>query len=386
MKATKRVLSAAIAAVLTLSLFIPVAAYRDFPRGELPDWVDISEHRRTYAIVSGVVMGLRETSFAMLYDGELVYESYRRGFDAYTMHPMNSSTKSFMATVIGVVIQDGYLDNCLQQKVYTFFPDATIAEGQESKREMTLEHILTMRAGMPWLAQRGSLDFMLCEEDSGLAAFETPQRIPPGIRWSYCGGPSMQVLVAIIERTTGRDFYEYVQERIFQPLGMTSAEWRIFTADGRPTGAMGLYMTTRDMLRLGYLYLHDGVVNGRRMLPAGWVDQTWDGEQFAVPFGSGRILRYNLLWWRNTDSQSAGESFRAQGYAGMLVSVYRDSNLVAARTGGIGILGSGEAAWPLILDLETNRFLHLFPAPDWRFTPAWRAHRNRSNVYVSDES
>ena len=379
MKTTKRVLSIAIIFMLGLGLFSPATvAFEDFPRGELPDWVDLREHRRTYYIVSGAVLGLRETSFAMLYDDELVYESYRHGFDEYTMHPMNSFTKSFLNAVIGAAIQDGYIDSCLQQKVYNFFPDAYIAEGQESKREMTLEHILTMRSGLPWLTQRSSLDFMQCEVDSGLAAFETPQRIPPGIRWSYCGGPSMQILVAIIERSTGRDFYDYVHERIFGPLGMSSAEWRIFTADGRPTGAMGLYMTTRDMLRFGQLYLHDGVWEGRRILPEGWVDQTWDGETFAVPFGAPwGLLNYNLLWWGNTFSQSAGESFRAQGFAGMLVSVYRDSNLVVARTGGIGIIGSGEAAWPLILNPETNRHLYIIPRIDRRFLPSWRIYQNR---------
>jgi len=348
---TKRILSVALALLIALALFTPASA--EFSRREAPAWVDLDSLRRQHNIVGTIVLGRRETSFAVLQDGALVFEEYADGFDANSIHPMNSVTKSFAATMIGVAIQDGYID-CISQKVIDFFPDATIAEGQESKRDMTIEHLLTMRAGLPWIAQRGSLDFIHAE-DSGLTAFETPQRHPPGERFIYDGGAGMQILVAVIERASGRCYYEYIRERIFEPLGMTSAHWDIFTQDGRVTGAMGLYMNTHDMLRYGQLHLQDGVWDGERILPEGWTDRTWENEEFAA-FG---LLPFNLLWWGNSESDSAGVSSRAQGFAGQLISVYPETGLVVARTGGAGRVGDGAGAWPLILN--NGRFLYLFP-------------------------
>jgi CubicO group peptidase (beta-lactamase class C family) len=332
---------------------------------ELPDWVDLAGLRVKYNIVSAIVSGSSETSIVVYYTGagRVVYEEYRHGFTPEHMHPLNSATKSFLSTMIGMLIHDGYIEG-VDQKVIDFFPEAVdmIPAGQESKLDMTLRHILVMRAGLPWLAQHGSLDFMLCEEDSGLAAFLAPQIHPPGYTWIYCGGPAMQVLVAVIERATGRYFHELIQERIFDPMGMEHAEWRIFTADGRAMGASGLYMTARDMVRYGMIYLYDGVINGQRVLPEGWVEETlFNNEEYQVVFG---LLPYNNLWWGNNYSESAGRSARAQGFAGMLVSVYPDSGLVVARTGGRSrLLGDGTGAWPLILDLATGRFLYLFRLP-----------------------
>jgi len=352
MKATKHILSIALVVTLVLTLLVPAAA--QFPHSERPGWLLPNRVRLQHLPVNLAVLGLIETSFLLLYNGALVHEQYRNGFDEATLHPMNSTTKSFVATMIGAAIQDGYI-NCISQKVIDFFPDATIAEGQESKRDMTIAHLLTMRAGLPWIAQRDSLDFMLCEIDSGLAAFETPQRHPPGERFIYDGGAGIQILVAIVERASGHCYYAYIRTRIFEPLGMTSAHWRIFTQDGRVAGGMGLYMNVYDMLRYGQLYLQDGMWDGERILPEDWAAQTWDGNEFAI-FG---LLPYNLLWWGNFNFlyKRAGPSSRAQGFAGQLISVYPETNLVMVRT-GTGPLGNGAGGWPLILD--NGRFFYLF--------------------------
>ena len=350
MKATKRILSLALALLLALALSLSASAA--FPTGERPAWLSPTRVRLQHLPVNLAVLGFVETSLLLLYNGELVHEQYRRGYDATTLHPMNSAAKSFVATMIGVAIQDGYID-CISQHVIDFFPDATIAPGQESKRDMTIEHLLTMRGGLPWLVQRGSLDFMLCEVDSGLAAFETPQQSPPGHQWIYDGGAGIQILVAIVERASGRCYYEYIRERVFEPLGMTSAHWQIFTQDGRVAGGMGLYMNVYDMLRYGQLYLYDGVWEGQRILPEGWAAQTWDGREHAIFC----LLPYNLLWWGNFSYRRAGPSSRAQGFAGQLISVYPETGLVMART-GTGPVGNGAGGWPLIL--RDGSFLYVF--------------------------
>ncbi|MCL2195477.1 MAG: beta-lactamase family protein, partial [Oscillospiraceae bacterium] len=169
---------------------------------DLPEWVNLTELRGHYALVTGLFsFGTQETSMIVWYDGEIVYEEYRHGMTPDTLHPVNSISKSILGTVVGMLLHDGTFD-CIHQPVYTFFPEARLCINS-SKRDMTLHHLLNMRAGLPWLMQRGSLDFINCEQDSGLTAFLTPQRHAPGEVFAYDGGAAMQILVAVIERATG---------------------------------------------------------------------------------------------------------------------------------------------------------------------------------------
>jgi len=265
MNVTKRMLCIALVLVMGVALAIPTQAAPVIDN--MPDFVDLPALRRKHNIISGVLLGVQETSFVAWHDGEFVFEEYRPGFDVDSIHPLNSATKAFLAAMVGVAIQDGYLE-CITQPVHEFYPEATIEPGQEHKYDLTIEHVLMMRSGLPWLTQRGSLDFMHAE-NSGLAAFETRIRHAPGTRWTYCGGAGMQIVMDIIERASGRCYYEYIRESLFEPLGMESAQWRIFTQDGRPVAGMGLYMNARDMVRFGLLYLNDGMIDDRRVLPEG---------------------------------------------------------------------------------------------------------------------
>ncbi|MCL2446437.1 MAG: beta-lactamase family protein [Oscillospiraceae bacterium] len=326
----------------------------------LPDWVNLTEIRAKHNIVSTAVFGSSETSMLVYYAGAgaVVYEEYRRGFNAESVHSLNSATKSFLSTMVGMLIYDGYLDG-VHQLVYPFFPEADLPDDC-SKRSMTLHHLLTMRGGLPWIGQRPSLDFMLCEEDSGLAAFLTPQRHEPGARFVYDGGAGMQILLAVMERATGQYYHELLQARIFDPMGMTSAHQGIWTADGRAKGGAGLYMTTRDLMAFGLIYLYDGVIDGVRVLPEGWVEETLlNNDTYHALW----VLPYNLLFWGNNYVPGLGRSARAQGFAGQLVSIYPDSGLVVARTGGVGLIGDGTGAWPLIR--RNGSFLYLLPTWLW---------------------
>jgi len=321
---------------------------------DLPDWVNLTELRMGYNLTGVLVLGTQETSLAVWYDGDIVYEEYRHGFTPDSMHPMNSVTKSLLGVMAGMLLHDGTFDD-IHQLVYPFFPEAVLCINS-SKRTMTLHHLLTMRAGLPWLMQRGSLDFMRCEQDSGLAAFLTPQRAAPGAEFRYDGGAAMQILVAMIERATGRDYYELLQEMLLEPLGMHNTEQRLFTADGSAKGGAGIYMTTRDMLRFGVFMLEGGVIDGVQVLPEWWTTEALvNNTDYPALWG---LVPYNLLFWHGSTTRSAGPSARAQGFAGQFISIYYESGLVTARTGR-GIMGVGTDMWPLIR--RNGGFIYLIP-------------------------
>jgi CubicO group peptidase (beta-lactamase class C family) len=293
------------------------AADGDFAGGAKPWFIMPWWLKVQYALKSWPQMGFREDSMLILHEGRLVYEKYAKGQGADVPHAGFSVTKSVVSALTGIAVKDGLID--VRDKVRKYYPTANIA-GQDSKLDMTIEHLLTMRSGLP--------DTRDCFKapDAGLAAFETPQKKTPGgtFAFTYNSGAGPQCLVGILERATGQNLRAFAEERLFGPLGITGVTWET-TDYGSPTGGSGISMTSRDMLRLGQLYLGDGVWNGERILPAGWVKST------QPKFNT--ILSYGYLFWGNGWGPLMGGSYEARGYFGQFITVYPDKNIVIVRTG-----------------------------------------------------
>ena len=295
--------------------FSASAADGIYETGDKPWWIMPLWLKAQYFVKSAFQMGFREDSLLILHEGKLVYEEYGEGWDANDPHMAMSVTKSVLSALAGIAVQDGLID--VQDKVTKFYPEANIA-GQNGKLDMTIEHLLTMRSGLP--------DSQDCFKaaDAGLAGFETPQETAPGKRFKYNTGAGPQTLVGILERVTGKNLRQFADERLFGPLGITSVEWDT-TDCGSPIGGMGIYITPRDMLRLGQLYLNDGVWNGARILPEGWTA--------ASQPKTNTMLSYGYLFWGNGWEPFMGSSYEARGYFGQFITVYPDKNAVVVRTG-----------------------------------------------------
>jgi len=301
-----------------------------FETAKKPGWVHPLPMRAQYFYRSMVSGGFWTDSFLIMHEGKIVYESYKPGQNAEKPHAMNSVTKSVVSALVGIAIKDGYIGS-VQDKVMDYYPEAVIAPGQESKRNMTIEHLLTMTAGLPGDVMENCFT-CLDAEDAGLAAFETPQVSAPGEQFIYSSGASMQCLVGIVERATGKNLFAYAQEKLFGPLGMTSVAW-LAAADGSSTGGFGISMTSRDMLRFGYLYLNDGMWDGQRILPEGWVEQSKPKE--------AENKAYGYLFWGSKIDKKLGASYAARGMYGQVICVYPEKDLVVVRTGS-GFLGRRE--------------------------------------------
>ena len=304
----------------------------EFTAGRKPLWV------RTGLL--NITLGFREffsagrsDSLLILHKGKLVYERYSNGFDKETPHYMASVTKSVVSALVGVAVGDGIIGG-VEDKVIDYFPEAETLPGwQESKRDMTIEHLLTMTSGI--LADADEIwdgYFAEDQEDSALYAFLIPQTYAPGEKYQY-DSIAPCILLGIIERAGGVNILAYARERLFSPLGMDSVEWET-TADGLPTGGFGLDMTPRDMLRFGYLYLNYGrwedSVSGdtQQILPADWVAKT--------PPRSKAVQAYGYLFWNYRQAPFSG-AYEARGAGGQYIIIQPDRDLVIARTGSPGI-------------------------------------------------
>ena len=160
-----------------------------------------------------------------------------------------------------------------------------------------------------------------------VAAYAASQRLvhEPGRFWSYSSGTS-NVVAGIAGRAIGGgadDTLRYLQRELFDPLGMRTAKPR-FDAAGTFIGSSFVFATARDFARFGLLYLRDGIWEGERLLPAGWVDHA----RTPTPASRGE---YGAHWWLARDGSGR---FAANGYRGQYIAVDPARDLVLVRLGG----------------------------------------------------
>ena len=270
-------------------------------------------------------INLLNDSVLVLYKGKLVYENYAAGWDKDTTHMMASVSKSVLSALVGIAIGEGKIKG-VDQKVLDFYPEARKLPGwQESKADMTVEHLLTMTSGLP--DDRTATDYKWWEaDDTGLASFLAPQVTKPGEKFAYNTGTGCQTLACLVSRAVGKNLFAYAKEKLFGPLGMTSVTWDA-PADGRNYGGMGVHMTPRDMLRFGYLYLNNGRWEGKQIFPAWWAAQ-------SGPLGK-RPHAYGRLFW-NVDLLPFDSSYEAEGAMGQYICILPEYDAVVVRTGSAG--------------------------------------------------
>jgi len=272
--------------------------------------------------------GPKTDGLLVLHKGKIIYERYDEAWDENKPHYMFSVTKAVVSALVGVAIGEGKIKG-VDQKVTDFFPDAKIAPGQESKRDMTIEHLLTMNSGLPGDDDDFSGWPVWWEaKDTGRAAFELPQMDAPGKRHAYSSGPSMQVLACLVSRAVGKNLFAYAKEKLFGPLGMTSVTWDA-APDGRNYGGFGISMTLRDMARFGYLYLNYGRWEDKQLIPAEYVAQ-------SAPRAKG-IRAYGRLFW-NFSLLPFDSSYEANGTFHQFIGILPEYDTVIVRTGEMGWL------------------------------------------------
>ncbi len=288
------------------------------------------------AFAENVPGEVRQTkAVVVLQHGRVIAERYAPGYGTATRLHGWSDTKSVTSALIGILVREGRLR--LEQP-------APVQEWQgaaDPRRAITLEMLLRQTSGLGFEETGSGVDpnsqMLFGEPDMARYAATAPLEAAPGSRWAYASGNAL-LLSRIVRESAGgsvaavRDF---MRRELFQPLGMDSALME-FDAAGTPVGGSYCYATARDWARFGQLYLQDGVVNGRRILPPGWVGFSAEPTPLApVGYGAG--------WWTNRgDSRGATtrvswgmppDSFYASGYLGQYVIVVPSADLVIVRFG-----------------------------------------------------
>jgi CubicO group peptidase (beta-lactamase class C family) len=306
-------------------------------------------------------------SIIIVKDGFIVYEEYpSESFSAASLHAVASCTKSIISMLLGVALQEGYIDS-VEQRVMDFYPDRVIQNMDETKLEIRISHLLTMTSGLEWDQWsydyedlRNSATQMYTSDDPIQYVLDLPMAYAPGEKWVYSCG-SAHILADIIERKSGMSILEFANHHLFAPLDIEDVYWAQDSA-GNYKGGGGLYLRPLDLAKLGVLSLNGGAWEGIEIVPEGWIRSSCGSEVELGSYGTEwGAAGYGYFWWT---VPSLGLHYAAGTY-GQRVYVQPLHNLVVVFTASTDDVSTEdriltELILPSIVEAETSNSLWPF--------------------------
>jgi CubicO group peptidase (beta-lactamase class C family) len=268
----------------------------------------------------------RLRSLLVARDGRLVAERYFNGARADRRANMKSASKSVIAALVGIALHERRLTS-IRQTLPAFFPEHLGRDADPRKRAITVEDLLTMRAGLE-STSFGNYGSWVRSRNWVRDALRRPLVSEPGGAMIYSTGSS-HLLSAIITRATGTSTRAYANRRLGAPLGIAFPAWPR-DPQGIYFGGNDMYLTPREMLRFGQLYLDRGRAGARQVIPAAWVDSSFVPR--ARSGWSG--FEYGYGWWtrRAVTARGAHDVWFAWGYGGQFIFLVPSLRLVVVAT------------------------------------------------------
>jgi CubicO group peptidase (beta-lactamase class C family) len=324
----------------------PMGPNQPWPVGELvlmeklPPEVDVSRLRKAIDAAFSEPdpdRPRRTRAIVVVYKDRIIAERYVEGFSHETSLIGWSMTKSVINALTGILVREGKL---------AIHDQALLPEWRkpgDPRSDISLDQLLRMTSGLEFVEDYENplkdVVFMLFGTgDMGAYAANKPLEAKPDKRWHYSSG-NTNIIARIIRNAIGgtdADYFAFPRRALFDRIGMHSA---IIEPDARGTivGSSFMYATARDWARFGLLYLQDGVWEGERILPEGWVDYS------VTPTSQSPEGQYGVHFWLQVPSAfKSGASpplslppdmYTAAGHEGQFVTVIPSRRLVVVRLG-----------------------------------------------------
>lgn len=272
----------------------------------------------------------------VVFDGEVVAERYAPGFGPDRPLIIWSMTKSLTSALVGILVAEKELDP---------YAPAPVPEWEtpgDPRSGITLDQLLRMSSGLQFqeVYEPGLIDVVIMlfgEPDAAHYAASRPLEVEPDTRWQYSSGTTN--IIARLVRASFPTLAEYVafpRRRLFDPLGMSHTVMEL-DESGTFVGSSFAYSTPRDLARFGLLYLQDGVFEGERLLPPGWV------EYSTTPTPEAPRGEYGAQFWLNAGEADdpakrrwpsvPRDAYGLSGFEGQSVVVVPSRRTVIVRLG-----------------------------------------------------
>ncbi|MFW9779514.1 MAG: serine hydrolase domain-containing protein [Candidatus Heimdallarchaeota archaeon] len=292
-------------------------------------------------------------SILVIRDGVLVVEEYFNDGTRNSPFTLYSASKSFTSALIGIAFREGVFES-LDQKLIDFFPEYFTPDLDPRKKNITLRHLLTMRAGFnfndsadEWIAHVKASDWVQY-------AIELPLLHTPGEDWHY-STPQTNLLSAVLTRAANMSTREFAEKHLFTPLQISIRHWHQ-DPQGYYTGGHEMYFVPRDMARLGFLYLNKGVIDGKEIVPSDWVHQS------LQDYAGGRVdegmrsafyekTGYGFQWW--LQKFVGYETFSARGHGGQFIFCIPELDAVVVTTASGTVFDTYPNQFRQMIDLIT---------------------------------
>jgi CubicO group peptidase (beta-lactamase class C family) len=265
----------------------------------------------------------RVAGLLVMKNDEVLLEHYDLGINAATCWLSMSMAKSFSTTLVGAAIQDGYIQS-VDDPLTRYLPEfaGSAYEG------VSVKTLIQMTSGLCWSddqtdansERRKMLALQVGQEPGAVMRYmaERPRAAAPGTQWTYSTGDT-HVVGALVKAATGKWLSDYLSEKIWSRLGMEAdGAWWLEAPGGLEVAGSGLFATLRDYARFGRFILDDGVIDGTRVLPEGWVREAGSSRQI-----NGQRVDYGYMWWivPAPDGTLDDGAFVARGIFGQMLYI-----------------------------------------------------------------
>ena len=270
-------------------------------------------------LVSSINDGVYGTqkSLLILRHGKLVHEQYFNGNDQDDLMAMYSASKSWGSALLGVAIRQGDLENEFVPIEQVFPAYANIFMTNPQKQNIRVHDVLTMRHGLAWdewstffTDPANPVNQMTQSSDWWKNVLERPMTTSVDKEFRYSTGTS-NLMGGAIYNLTGKSAIEYSVEHLFTPMNILDYYFEVDIRGGprgsgitdfqiglTPTGH-GMWLKSRDMAKIGQLYLDNGTWESRRLLASEWIRKSWNkySDHQTDPETFGESLSYGYQWW-----------------------------------------------------------------------------------------
>jgi CubicO group peptidase (beta-lactamase class C family) len=248
------------------------------------------------------------------------------------LHSMQSVSKTVTSIIIGIAMTRGDFKAGVDTPVLHYFDITKVKNVDARKQRMTLQNVLTMSTGLEWNEENVAYDdprsdssIMEATDDWVQYVIDKLMAEQPGQHFNYSSGAT-ELLAYIFKKETGEDIEEYGKKYLFQPLAI-EYYWK-----RTPLGVIdtegGLYLTGEDLAKIGYLYLHGGMWNAKRIVSEEWVKQS-----LMPRLDAEGGMKYGYKWWLYPRKEPGHFVWMCLGFGGQRLMVFPEEQLIVVFTG-----------------------------------------------------